>query len=190
MLLETKQVDPFDIPPHLVPPGMSYQWCSKKVMGLIDPAYRRYLDAGWCAVPPKRHADFFPSSYTNPVGEIEYGGCVLLERNLTKTDLAREREIDAACLNARNGRTVAIDLVVRVRLSHEELDAAKTCDQTSSQYSSRRIQLMAEGCDNDLCLYGWDGALLFGKKKHVPRLVPRFAVLKWLFNLISKETQE
>ena len=40
-----KFMDPFEVPEHLIPPGMIYQWVSKKSHGQIDPQYQTMLNS-------------------------------------------------------------------------------------------------------------------------------------------------
>lgn len=45
--------DPFEVPPSLIPEGMSYQWCAKRAdsTGERDENYKKMLDGGWVLVP-------------------------------------------------------------------------------------------------------------------------------------------
>jgi hypothetical protein len=178
--------DPFDIPAHLLPPGIVYQWCAKTQFGKIDPQYQTMLDAGWRAVPFQRHADFFPQSYSDTFGTIQYGGQVLMERAKVVSDVRRETELDSACINAKQGRVVAVELALRLRLSASELESARAVQLSGSQYASRRIQMMADGVDDNLNLRGSNGALWFDRWEP-PKVRRAYRGFAWLLNLISWE---
>jgi hypothetical protein len=47
--------DPYEIPEHLKPAGMSFQWCAKRADSTDDRGadYEKMLDAGWVLVPPQ-----------------------------------------------------------------------------------------------------------------------------------------
>jgi hypothetical protein len=50
-----KWKDPFEVPEHLKPAGMSFQWCAKHADSTGDRGadYEKMLDAGWVLVPPQ-----------------------------------------------------------------------------------------------------------------------------------------
>ena len=81
MHIDKRLLDPYEIPQHLIPPGMIYQWVSKKTFGEIDPQYQTMLDAGWTNVPYRRLEGHFRGKYRGGVGyeeEIRIGGQVLM----------------------------------------------------------------------------------------------------------------
>jgi len=83
--------DDFAIPMDIVPPGWSYEWKRKTVMGAEDPAYMQALiRKGWEPVPTKRHPDFMATDDKNP--NIERKGMILMERPQEITDEARAIE--------------------------------------------------------------------------------------------------
>ena len=47
--------DPFDVPAHLIPEGMVFQWCAKRAdsTGDRERDYEKMIDAGWVLVPPQ-----------------------------------------------------------------------------------------------------------------------------------------
>lgn len=74
-----------------IPPGWTYEWKRKLVLGAEDPAYMVALArAGWEPVPTSRHPSYMPDSgnYTT----IERKGMILMERPSEITDDAREYE--------------------------------------------------------------------------------------------------
>jgi hypothetical protein len=83
--------DDFAIPESIVPPGWSYEWKRKTVMGAEDPAYMQaLLRKGWEPVPTARHPEFMVSGDKNP--NIERKGMILMERPLEITIEARRIE--------------------------------------------------------------------------------------------------
>jgi len=84
-------LDEFYIDSAAVPPGWSYEWKRKTVMGMEDPAYQVQLSRmGWEAVPADRHPAYMPTG--NKYATIERKGMVLMERPKELTDEAREIE--------------------------------------------------------------------------------------------------
>ena len=70
------------------PPGWSYEWKMKSVLGLEDPTYQTQLArTGWEAVPTDRHPDMMPLGDKYPI--IERKGMVLMERPLSVTEEVR-----------------------------------------------------------------------------------------------------
>lgn len=179
--------DPFDVPAHLIPPAVIYQWCAHEVLGESDPHYQQMLQGGWIPVPRLRHADYFGDKYDGGDGTIQYGGQVLMERPRTDSSIAREREIDDACRNAHTGRLVVVPLTIPVNLTAEELQAAKGFRMAGSEYAAKQIQLMTSGVDPDVYLRGQNGALKFDVLPQRVLRRARWRALTWLFNLISIE---
>ena len=104
--------DPYDIPAHLIPPGMVYQWVAKKNaghkgFGRIDPQYQAMTEAGWVEVPYKRLEEFYRGRYRGEETEKgegpekkEYTGTNL---RVAKCEmyLADKRINHGQCLRAR-----------------------------------------------------------------------------------------
>jgi hypothetical protein len=93
----TAGIDPFDIPPEIVPQGWCYQWNVVSVVGnadvVMDQGMSMY-ENGWRPVPAERHPGRFVPSGTK--GQILRGGQRLEERPLVLTEEAREEEIRTA----------------------------------------------------------------------------------------------
>jgi len=103
--------DEFFIDPGIIPPGWSYEWKRKTVLGAEDPAYQVALARqGWEAVPAHRHPSYMPVNST--AAAIERKGMILMERPLEITEEARNREL-------RNAR-------MQVRQKEQQLSAADT----------------------------------------------------------------
>lgn len=82
------------------PDGWDYQWCVRAVLNQEDPAKHVELQRqGWSPVPRRRHPEMMPQGWTGDT--IENGGLVLMERPLTLTLEARERERRAALAAVR-----------------------------------------------------------------------------------------
>lgn len=78
-----------------VPPGWTYEWKRKLVLGAEDPAYQVALArAGWEPVPTSRHPSYMPDSGNYPT--IERKGMILMERPSEITDDARAHELRKA----------------------------------------------------------------------------------------------
>lgn len=76
--------DPFEIPAHLVPRGVSYQWNPIQP----DPEVKHHA-SGWSPVPYSRHEGFF-APWGAP-GDIQIGGLALCEKSTEAvTDLKRQ----------------------------------------------------------------------------------------------------
>ena len=180
-------LDPYEIPPHLIPPGMIYQWVAKKSFGRIDPQYQAMIDAGWGEVPYKRMEEFYRGRYRGEGTEILFGGQVLMERAKEMSVVSRDKEIDKAFSQAGSGRSVATNMTEHVRLSASEVDAAISLKLSSPEYISRKFMMIANGADDSL-IRGFHGSLMFIRPP--AKRVPKHRWLNWLFNLISKETTE
>lgn len=181
------QLDPYEIPAHLIPPGIMYQWVAKKSAGRIDPQYQAMVEAGWGEVPYKRLEGHYRGRYRSEGTEILIGGQVLMERAKEMSVVARDKEIDKAFLNAETGRDAPINLVQRVKLSARELEAAVAARLSTPEYAAAKIRLIACQQDDSL-IRGWGGSLMFIRPP--TKRVPKHRWLNWLFNLISKETTE
>jgi hypothetical protein len=180
-------LDPYEIPAHLIPPGIIYQWVAKKSGSRIDPQYQAMVEAGWGEVPYQRLEDHYRGRYRGEGTEIQIGGEVLMERAKEMSVVARDKEIDKALVNAGTGRTASVNLVQHVRLSASELNTAASIKLSSPEYVARRMKMIAEGADDSL-IRGWKGSFMFIRPP--TKRVVRHRWLGWLFNLISKETTE
>ena len=93
--------DEFFIDPRDIPPGWSYEWKRKTVLGQEDPAYMVSLARkGWEPVPASRHPHMMPDGYSNAA--IERKGLVLMERPLELTEEQRELDRRAAINQVRH----------------------------------------------------------------------------------------
>lgn len=184
-----KHIDPFEIPEHLVPPGMIYQWVAKKQFGQPDKRFQTMLDAGWTRVPYRRLESHYRGRYRGEdANEIMIGGQVLMERTRDVSKIARDKEMDQAVINAGSGRDASIDLVSRFSLSAFEIETAKSMSLSSAQYAAWRVKQIAEEKDDSIIIGCHGQRLMFAPPpKH---MVSKYTWLRWLFNLISVETKE
>lgn len=85
----------FDFDRRRIPPGMTYEWKRKNVLGKEDTEHLINLESnGWTAVPPERHPEL---AGRRTVGEeIVKGDMVLMERPEEITEEARELDKFAA----------------------------------------------------------------------------------------------
>lgn len=92
--------DPLDIPKHLIPAGMIYEWKTKFVYGQESDHHMAYLqDAGaWSPVPADRpgHERLGTKHSREKRGEIGWFGLVLMERPVKLDNEARAEEYAAA----------------------------------------------------------------------------------------------
>jgi hypothetical protein len=87
--------DDFYIDQEAIPPGWSYEWKRKTVMGMEDPAYQVQLSRmGWEPVPAQRHPAYMPGGHN--YNTIERKGMILMERPLELTEEARDVEVKRA----------------------------------------------------------------------------------------------
>ena len=92
--------DEFFIDPRDIPPGWSYEWKRKTVLGQEDPAYMVSLARkGWEPVPAVRHPHMMPEGYASAA--IERKGLILMERPLELTEEQRELDRRAAINQVR-----------------------------------------------------------------------------------------
>lgn len=116
--------DDFYIDQSLIPPGWSYEWKRKTVMGMEDPAYQVQLSRmGWEPVPASRHPSYMPVG--NSYNTIERKGMILMERPMELTEEARSIE-------ARRARD-------RVRQKEAQLNSAP-----DGQFSRNHPQAQAK----------------------------------------------
>ena len=77
------------------PPGFTYEWKVRTVMGYEDPSTQvEHMRQGWEPVPLSRHPHMMPKGWS--ANTIEIGGLVLMERPKVLTDEARMRDNMAA----------------------------------------------------------------------------------------------
>lgn len=87
--------DDFYINHDLIPPGWTYEWKRKTVLGQEDPAYQVQLArTGWEPVPASRHPSYMPEGSKSMT--IERKGMILMERPLELTEEARAIELRKA----------------------------------------------------------------------------------------------
>jgi hypothetical protein len=85
-------VDKFATPP--APPGWTYEWKRRLVMGFEDHSYMSSLvRMGWEPVPSSRHPEMMPKGYE---GSIEREGQILMERPEEITKEIRDLELKKA----------------------------------------------------------------------------------------------
>jgi hypothetical protein len=82
----------FDSFDSFIPAGQAYQWVAKTVLGEPMPDYRTMQENGWRPVP----ADRYNKAFAIADNEIEYGGCVLMERPQRLVRAALDNQTDAA----------------------------------------------------------------------------------------------
>lgn len=93
--------DEFFIDPRDIPPGWSYEWKRKTVLGQEDPAYMVSLARkGWEPVPASRHPHMMPEGWS-ATATIERKGLILMERPLELTEEQRELDRRAAINQVR-----------------------------------------------------------------------------------------
>lgn len=92
--------DRFTIDSNLIPPGWSYEWKRKSIMGKEDPAYEVELArGGWEPVPATRHASMMPKGRYET---IERDGMILMERPRELTEEAHTNDLRRARLQVRH----------------------------------------------------------------------------------------
>lgn len=90
ILKRARHIDPFHVPPEMIPQGRAYQWWHLvQDKDLFD---RR--GSGWAPVPASRHDGYFmPFGH---VGPIEVGGLGLFEKPKFEVDQERAAQVAAA----------------------------------------------------------------------------------------------
>jgi hypothetical protein len=95
----SRHVDPFNVPPEMVPQGRSYQWWRlvqdkfhfERTSSKVSEADS---GTGWAPVPASRHDGYFmPFGH---VGPIEVGGLGLFEKSKFEVDQEKAEQIAAA----------------------------------------------------------------------------------------------
>lgn len=187
-----RDVDPFYIPPSIIPKGMVYQWCAKYVFGESNPQYRTMLEAGWTPVPIKRHPGVLFSSNDGD-GNIYYGGQMLMCRRIEFTQEAHDLNADTAYRNAGTRQRIVTHPIGYIGLDTVQMGAARIAGISCAEYVRRRVNAIAEGRDLETVIAGdidrdYPGInprLIF---KTIPR--PRHPWVRWLFNLVSTQRAE
>lgn len=86
ILPRNRHVDPFFVPPEIIPQGRAYQW-----MHLVHDKFH-YGHGGWAAVSASRHDGYFmPAGF---VGDIEVNGLGLFEK--PKFEVERDKAAQTA----------------------------------------------------------------------------------------------
>ncbi len=86
-------VDEFKLPP--APPGWTYEWKTKAVLGQINHAHMTELyRQGWEEVPTARHPEEMPLQGNHPT--IERKGMVLMQRPTVIVEEARAMQLQRA----------------------------------------------------------------------------------------------
>jgi len=90
-------IDDYYVDPSDIPPGWTYEWKRKTVLGQEDPAYQiGLMRRGWEYVPASRHPHMMPDGWTG--NTIERKGAVLMMRpeeitnDVRRLDYRRARE--------------------------------------------------------------------------------------------------
>lgn len=182
--------DPFDVPSHIIPKGMTYQWVAKTIMGEPHPSYKSMIEAGWIAVPAHRHPTEFRSF--DEQGNVCIGGQVLMGRMNEVSNEALLIDQDKAHRNAGASARLVKYGDVPITLNAHEMAEATRIGVSCEQWALRRMKMIAEGRERDMALVcDWPiddiampQALRFEKIK---TRQPKHSCLRWLFNLISTE---
>ena len=175
-LTPVKRSDPFDFPKSMVPLGLTYQWNAKTVLGDAQDSYTKMIADGWMPVPAKWHPEWYKGSSE----AVEVGGQVLMCHAH-----ARDAQADAIAASqkqlddwAKKYGDAGISGGVRVwtgdpeasphRFTRigDEKTAQKIIEQSPVVPTVERVVAI-----------------------RLLERVPRKPWLKWLFNLISKETE-
>ena len=89
-----RHVDPFFVPPDMVPQGRSYQWWHLVHDKFHFERPNSAIPSGWSAVPASRHDGYFmPFGH---VGDIEVSGLGLFEKSKVEVDQERAAQVVAA----------------------------------------------------------------------------------------------
>jgi hypothetical protein len=94
---QTNQIDPYHVPPEIIPVGWSYQWNTVSIYNnqdLVIGQNMRMYGNGWRPVPAERHDGMFVPRGTK--GAIIRDGMRLEERPQGMTDLAVEESKSVA----------------------------------------------------------------------------------------------
>lgn len=103
-------VNEFFIPPHLPPPGWSWEWKEETVLGQARQGYAAKLaSVGWEAVMTESYPGIFTPEYDDRgelmKGPIRRGGLILMERAMILTQeamLDEKRKADEKVGNAKH----------------------------------------------------------------------------------------
>lgn len=102
----TGDIDPFYVPPEIIPPGWTYEWKTRTVYNWEHTQHQVTMAMnGWEPVPAERHDGLFmPKGYDGP---IERGGQILMERDDRLTAQSREIDRQNALAPVRASRQMA-----------------------------------------------------------------------------------
>jgi hypothetical protein len=90
----SRHIDPFHVPPEMVPQGRSYQWWHLVHDKVHFTGSSGERDLGWAPVPASRHDGYFMPFGT--VGAIEVGGLGLFEKSKFEVDQEKAAQVKAA----------------------------------------------------------------------------------------------
>lgn len=94
--------DEFFVEPGIIPDGWTYEWKTRTILGMEDPAHQVKLARdGWEPVPLSRHPEMMPAGYRGG-NEITRKGMVLMERPAEITEEMRALELRRARLQVRS----------------------------------------------------------------------------------------
>lgn len=133
ILPRNRHVDPFFVPPEIVPQGRSYQWWHLVHDKFHFERPAKANPSGWAPVPASRHDGYFmPAGF---VGDIEVNGLGLFEKS--KFEVDREHAVNAAAAHKqvsdwaeRTGTQFSGD--VSVGGNRTEIGATKTVEDTTA----------------------------------------------------------
>lgn len=151
MRKRTGNIDPYAIPPHVIPEGWDYQWNTYTVAGeqAVD-SQILMAENGWRPVPSERHEGMFmPEGYK---GQILRGGLRLEERPLALTIEARNEEY-AKAKGQVSDQNAQLGMGAKVNFGrgHEARNflgngqAVRTALETSGDVPRPRVQIDPEG---------------------------------------------
>lgn len=175
--------DPFEVIGE-IPKDRAYQWIAISVWGSEELARADWVirKGGWEAVPPDRHPEM-----PRVGGRIEYGGCVLMERDAILNDAVVRKEQAKAYQQKEQWERVygitrpegepigsiapvttprayeqaaeplILNVTIPLQLPADLVTAASVCAVTPEEYARRVIALMLEGRLCYLLLQSEDG---------------------------------
>ena len=206
-LSPVKRSDPFEFPPRIVPLGMTYQWVAKTVMGDVQKNYTTLVDRGWIAVPAQWH----PKVFDVVSGPIEIGGQILMCHAAARDEEADRIAGAQTILDdwaAKYGGTfsggvrVSYDELSETRLVGDPKMAQTIIDDWAAKYGGTFSGGVRVSYDelSETRLVGdpkmaqtiIERSPMTQPNRVAVRLLerkPRHALLRWLFNLISKEIE-
>lgn len=106
----------FDIPPGMVPPGMSYEWKRLTNLGMEDKTHQLAMRRNhWTPVPAGRH----PEMYGEGQGPVIIDGLMLMERPAYLTEEARLEDAQNA-IGQLNNQMARLDQIPGVGKDFEQ----------------------------------------------------------------------